>query len=244
MLTLFLVIRDILSKQNLFSFDLREAINNFLCLTTCAHLATKFAAKMEENAMESNFKKLKKTIIDLSVEKNDFNKAKLEWELFRIYFTNEFGQCHCGQKIKKHCHLRNTKNGNETWVGTSCVKKFMDIDSGSLFDGLKRLQKKIDAKPNTVLIDYAWRNGYLYGQNELNFLKRIQSKRKMPAKQNDWLIKINRRILQMIVVRQMPHESNENRSNHETIGDIDSSGLQRRKWPTFIPLRPKFVPLQ
>lgn len=208
----------------------------------------------QETEKEPNFLKLKEHILKLSMEKTDFNKAKLEWELFQIHITHEFGRCPCGQKIKEHCHLRNTNNGKKTWVGNICVKKFMNIDSGTMFDGLKRIEKKINAKPNAMLIEYAWKNGYLYGENEYDFLRRIQRKRKISEKQENWLLKINRRILQTIVVRQLPNENDENGLNHDlnsAIG-LNSGSMENSENDdsndaqciTFVPLLPKFTQCQ
>ena len=148
------------------------------------------------------FQKLKEHILNLSAAE-DFNVAKLEWHLDHIRVTEEFGRCPCGQKIKEHCYLNNIENGNTTWVGNVCVRRFMGIDSGTLFDGLRRVRANISARPNSMLIEYAWNQGYLYSQNEYDFLRNITKIRRLSEKQTHWLQKINRRILQSIVVRQV-----------------------------------------
>lgn len=152
-----------------------------------------------------NFKKLKDHILSLSVSDN-FNDAKSEWLLEHVCITVEFGQCPCGKRIKEHCFLKNDRNGNTTWVGNVCVRQFMDIDSGTLFDGLKRIRDNISARPNIMLIKYAWERGYLYGENEHTFLTDISRKRKLSEKQLHWLQKINRRIIESIVVLRVPDQ--------------------------------------
>lgn len=182
----------------------------------------------------TKFEKLKKHILSRSVCENDFMAAKLEWDLFDVLLTKDFGNCPCGQKILEHCFLKNRKNGRTTWVGNVCVKKFMDIDSGTLFDGLKRLRKDNSARPNRMLTEHAYKKGFLYGENEYEFLLNINRKRKISEKQESWLRKINRRILEKITVRELPDQddetndqSDENReqSNQESdlVQSIDSS---------------------
>jgi hypothetical protein len=91
-------------------------------------------------------------------------------------------------------------NGNETYVGNVCINQFIKIDTGTLFDGLKRIAKDVKANANDDLIEYANRMGFLYGENEYKFLKETTRKRKLTAAQIAWKEKINRRILAQTVV--------------------------------------------
>lgn len=153
-----------------------------------------------------NFRKLKAHILSLSAADN-FDDAKAEWLLDRVCVTDEFGRCPCGKKIKEHCYLKNDRNGNTTWVGNVCVHQFMDIDAGTLFDGLRRVRANNSARPNIMLIEYASVRGYLFGQNEYKFLTDISGKRrKLSERQLHWLQKINRRIVQSIVVLRVPDQ--------------------------------------
>lgn len=157
-------------------------------------------------AERHNLRQLKAHILDLS-EADNFNDAKLEWELDGVLVTLNFGQCPCGVRIKEHCYLKNRRNENTTWVGNVCVRRFMDIDAGSLFRGLRRVRNNNSAKPNDALIEYAWRRGHLYGENEFDFLTSIRRQhRRLSEKQKNWLQKINRRIIESIVVRQIPDQ--------------------------------------
>jgi len=123
-----------------------------------------------------------------------------------LHCGREFGECPCGHVIKEHCYLKNKENGETTHVGNVCVKRFMEIDATNLFAGLKRIEKKDTAKPNAALIEYAEERGYLYGNNEYEFLQNIKRKRDLSEKQEHWLTKINRRIVNEIVVQRLPDQ--------------------------------------
>lgn len=72
--------------------------------------------------------------------------------------------------------IKNKFNGNTTYVGNICVKRFMEIDARKLFAGLKKLQKNAQAKPNLDLIEYAMQQGYLYDEGEYAFIRKIMKK--------------------------------------------------------------------
>lgn len=187
-----------------------------------------------------NFQYLKEHILPLSVA-SEFNEAKLEWELDYIMVTQDFGTCPCSQPIKEHCYLRNNKNGNTTYVGNICLKRFMEIDATKVFAAIKRVLEDRSSRPNRDLIEYANRIGHLYGPKEYNFLQNIKHKRNLSEKQLGWLLRINRRIVEGIVVQpdvgpvQPPinwhiensfedksdsdHENDENNDENEVIDD-------------------------
>lgn len=150
---------------------------------------------------EANFEKLKENILPLSLSP-DFHSARHEWRLAAIEISDEFDNCPCGQEIKEHCYIRNQLNGNETYVGNVCIKNFLGIDTGNLFEGLKRLVKDIDANPNEDLIEHAWQMGYLHDEQEYVFLKSIKRKRKLSEKQLKWKQFINKRIIKQTKVQK------------------------------------------
>lgn len=154
-----------------------------------------------------NLKNLKLHILPLSVNQTDFNEAKKEWILDYIMVTEDFGSCPCGQTIKEHCHLKNKLNGKTTFVGNVCVYRFIEIDARPIFRSLKRIQESNIAKPNTALIEYACEKGFLYGENEYDFLQNIKGKRNLSEAQEHWLTKINRRIVCEIVVNTLPQSN-------------------------------------
>lgn len=147
-----------------------------------------------------NFERLKAHILPLSVSRI-FDVARTEWVLEAIEISDEFDNCPCGQEIKEHCYIRNRLNENATYVGNVCINRFIQIDTGNLFDGLKRIATDITANANHDLIEHAWRSGYLFGEKEYNFLKQTALKRKLSAAQTAWKVKINRRILAQTKVR-------------------------------------------
>ncbi|HDH0552498.1 hypothetical protein AAHU01_14575 [Klebsiella pneumoniae] len=146
-----------------------------------------------------NFERLKEHILSLSVSKN-FEVAKTEWKLHSIEVTEELDSCPCGQDIKEHCYIENKKNGNRTYVGNKCINRFLNISTGTLFDGLRRIKENIYANPNLALIEYANDKGYLYDK-EYDFLIDTMKKRNLSDKQKLWKEKINNRILKEIVVK-------------------------------------------
>ena len=65
-----------------------------------------------------------------------------------VEITKEFDHCPCGQKIKEHCYITNRITGESTYVGNVCINRFIGIDTGNLFDGLKRIAKDPSANAN------------------------------------------------------------------------------------------------
>lgn len=148
-----------------------------------------------------NFERLKAHILSLSVSQS-FDVARTEWSLIAVELSEEFDECPCGQEIKEHCYIRNRLNGNESYVGNVCINRFLQVDTGNLFDGLKRIAKDLAANANNDLIEHAYRMGYLYGEKEYTFLKQTMRKRNLSAAQIAWKVKINRRIVSQTVVRK------------------------------------------
>ncbi|MDA3832071.1 MAG: hypothetical protein PF495_01610 [Spirochaetales bacterium] len=148
-----------------------------------------------------NFERLKAHIIPLSILET-FNQAKNEWKLVGVELQEDWGNCPCGQDIKELCHIENQLNGNRTYVGNVCINRFIGIDTGNLFDGLKRIAQDDTANANTDLIEHAYKLGYLYSENEYKFLLSTRYKRKLSPAQLAWKQKINRRIVNKTVVRR------------------------------------------
>ena len=154
-----------------------------------------------------NFERLKAHVLPLSLSQ-DFDVARREWGLVAVEISDEWDHCPCGQEIKEHCYIRNRMTGRETYVGNVCINRFIQIDTGNLFDGLKRIAKDLTANANTDLIEHAMRMGYLYGEKEYTFLKQTVRKRILSEKQLAWKVKINRRIVaQTVVVKRTARSS-------------------------------------
>lgn len=146
-----------------------------------------------------NLERLKAHILPLSVA-TLFEAARQEWHLEAVEISDEWDQCPCGQDIKEHCYIRNRLNGNSTYVGNVCINRFIQIDTGNLFDGLKRIARDNSANANFDLIEYARKMGYLYSDKEYHFLHQTAMKRNLSEAQLEWKRKINRRILSKTVV--------------------------------------------
>lgn len=151
--------------------------------------------------MEShNLERLKAHILPLSVSQI-FESARGEWDLIFVELSEEPDHCPCGQQILEHCYIRNRLTGQETYVGNVCINRFLKIETGSLFDGLKRIRGDLGANANEAVIEYAQRNGYLF-PDEYQFLHDTKRKRKLSSRQLAWKKKINSRILSKTVVRR------------------------------------------
>ncbi len=144
--------------------------------------------------MGHNFENLKAHILPLS-ESNYFNKAKKEWVLIGVHLDDDWDECPCGKEIKELCYIENELNGNKTYVGNVCVKQFIEIDTGNLFAGLRRIMEDIEANANEDLIIHAYKLGYIYSEKEFDFLMETRRKRNLSPKQLAWKKKINRRII-------------------------------------------------
>lgn len=153
-----------------------------------------------------NFERLKAHILKHSVS-DDFDVARREWSLAAIEVTEEFDSCPCGQDIKEHCYIRNRLNDNQTYVGNVCINRFLQINTGNLFEGLKRIAGDLKANANHDLIEHAWKMGYLYGEKEYSFLLQTMRSRKLSPSQMAWKEKINRRIVQQTVVKNRTHRT-------------------------------------
>jgi len=150
--------------------------------------------------MEHNFQRLKAHILPLS-RSDLFEVARTEWDLVSVEITEEFDHCPCGQEIKEHCYITNRITGQSTYVGNVCINRFICIDTGNLFEGLKRIAKDPYAKANLDVIEHGCMMGYIY-ESEYEFLVSTRLKRKLSDKQLEWKRKINRRITQQISVQR------------------------------------------
>lgn len=153
--------------------------------------------------MEHNFERLKAHILPLS-DAQQFDAARGEWELVGVEVSEEFDNCPCGHEIKEHCYIENKVTGHKTYVGNVCINRFMGLETGNLFAGLKRIKADPGANPNHDLIEYAHKLGYIF-EREYSFLLQTRFKRKLSPKQKAWKEKINRRILNETVVQRRKH---------------------------------------
>lgn len=149
---------------------------------------------------EHNFERLKAHILPLS-NAAEWSDAKNEWRLVGIEVQEDWDNCPCGKEIKELCYIQNQLNGNKTYVGNVCVNRFIGIDTGNLFAGLRRIIDDETANANEDLIIHAYQLGYIF-EREYQFLMQTRRKRLLSVKQLEWKKKINRRIVSQTVVRR------------------------------------------
>lgn len=101
---------------------------------------------------------LRTRVLEKSVNQNNFDKAREEWNLASIYYAeDEDGrgceQCLCGHRpIKEVCELQHWTNDECILVGNCCVKKFFKSDmadeTSKIFDAVKKVKKEIQSTEN------------------------------------------------------------------------------------------------
>lgn len=136
---------------------------------------------------------LKNHIISLSKAKV-FSEAKKEWSLIDVEYSYVLESCPCGQKIKEKCYIQNKFTNEITFVGNVCIKKFLGVDTGKTFYGLKQILNDIYKHPNGDLIQWAYKLGYI-DEREKVFLQSIKNKKGLSDRQLKWLKDINERII-------------------------------------------------
>lgn len=149
---------------------------------------------------DHNLERLTAHILPLS-RASTFQAARSEWKLVGVELHEEFDSCPCGQPIKELCYIHNSVTGHRTYVGNVCINRFIGIDTGNLFAGLRKIVEDETANANADLIIHAYRLGYIY-ESEYDFLLQTSRKRKLSVKQLEWKRKINRRIVNKTVVRR------------------------------------------
>lgn len=138
---------------------------------------------------------LMERIIEMSVADN-FQQAKQEWILVRIY-KQDGGVCLCGHApILNHCVLRNKLNGNETVVGSSCVQKFICIATESLFASYNLIVKDLQSYLGLEFIEYLHEHGVI-NDWEYEFLKSTFRKKFkwLSEKQQEKRLQINQKVI-------------------------------------------------
>lgn len=137
---------------------------------------------------------LKEELLKLS-EATRWNAAKLEWAIDEIYWEDTPDTCLCGKfPIKELCFLRNVRNGHRALVGNVCVKRFLGLQSGSLFDGIKRISEDPEKALNAAAVDHAFSKGWI-NDWEFGFCTDTVRKRKLSFSQMQKRIQINNKVL-------------------------------------------------
>lgn len=121
--------------------------------------------------------------------------AKSEWMLNEIYESEQPDTCLCGHfPIIEICILENMLNQNLVTVGNCCVKKFIGLPSGLIFQAVKRIRKDIKKSLNPEAIKHAHKNAWI-NDWEFNFSMDTCRKRILSDRQMETRIKVNEKML-------------------------------------------------
>lgn len=124
-----------------------------------------------------------------------WDAAKLEWTLYEVFESDEPGTCLCRHyPIIEHCVLRNKTNGVLTTVGNCCVKKFIGLPSGLIFQAAKRVRLDTSRSLNGEAIEYAREHGWINDWEQECYF-RVMRKRRLSEKQQAKKRQINERFL-------------------------------------------------
>lgn len=147
---------------------------------------------MEEGG--HNFRQLKEVILARS-RATDWEVAKKEWKLVRIYEADEPETCLCGHTpIIEICVLSNTVNLRHAEVGNRCVKRFLGMRSDLIFAGIKRIKEDITKSLNADSTVLFFEQGVL-NDWEYKFQNTTLNKRNMSGPQMTTRKKINQKVL-------------------------------------------------
>jgi hypothetical protein len=156
-------------------------------------------------------------------EAKTWSEAKLEWELRQIWDEEEPDTCLCGHyPIREICEITNIRNGNAAQVGNCCVKKFLGLPSGKLFEAIKRVRKHIDKSLNESMVNWGFERRWI-SQWEHEFYLDILGKRRLSDKQIEIKRKINEKILSQVV---------RNRSRATELAALFSTAITARQAPS------------
>lgn len=139
---------------------------------------------------DHHFARLKEHILGLS-ESRDWNVAALEW---KYKWTEECDSdtCPCGYEgLANRCWLTNSKNGNTTYVGNVCVRRFV-AGADTLLDGIERMRR--GGRPSPSVLRHAFENGWLRSW-EYDTLVRLHRKRVLREGQADNMYSLWYRLL-------------------------------------------------
>ena len=146
------------------------------------------------------FETLRSEIIDRSVSKQ-WETARREWSVYDIWLSDEPDVCLCGHSpIKEICDLENGSNGAHVVVGNCCVQRFMELESGNLFAGLRRIKEDTEKSMNWEMIQHAWQMDWIT-EWEYVFCVDTIRKRKLSPKQNAIRVRINESVMARCVRR-------------------------------------------
>jgi hypothetical protein len=131
-------------------------------------------------------------LLKLSKSQN-WDEAKLEWELIDIERVDDPEECLCGHyPILEICSIKNSKTNNESRVGNCCVKKFNN-KSDKIFRSVVKIVKDIEKSVNSETLGLAINNKWI-STWDYKFYMDIMRKRNLSDKQKEFKKIINQKI--------------------------------------------------
>ncbi len=135
-------------------------------------------------------------LLKLSQSQN-WDEAKLEWELVDIERVEDPETCLCGHyPILEICTIKNQKTNKNADVGNCCVKKFID-KSDKIFRSVAKVRKDFEKSVNAETLDFALSKNWIT-QKDYGFYMDILRRRRLSEKQLSWKKSINQKIMSRI----------------------------------------------
>lgn len=147
--------------------------------------------------MTTNEQILRKAITEMSINRTDWEITKGEWELDNIQIGMD--RCLCGHyPIKELCIMKNKHNQRWGVVGNCCVKKFLGIDTGNMFDVLKRVIADHTKSLTKEVIVHAHGRKWINDWERIFYTDIITRGKRLTPKQSDKKISINDKIIRWV----------------------------------------------
>ncbi|HCL5581126.1 TPA: hypothetical protein N2N40_002554 [Citrobacter freundii] len=128
---------------------------------------------------------------------DEWESARKEWQLDRIYKTEKPMSCLCGHTpISNVCVLKNTVNRRTASVGNCCVKKFMGLPSDTIFNAVNRVSKDDNKSANIQTLKLALEKK-LITRWEHDFYVDTMNKRKLTTKQTTTRKRVNQKLARL-----------------------------------------------
>lgn len=123
----------------------------------------------------------------------EWDKARSEWSLERIFESDDGETCLCGHHpIHDACVFRNRVNGKEALLGKDCAKSFMLLDVEALFNSAKSARANPAHSLCDASLEHALAQGWMSSW-ELAFYRHVRHKRILSPTQSEKKNEINAR---------------------------------------------------
>lgn len=106
--------------------------------------------------------RLQKEVVKNS-KSNVYKDAVSEWDLYRVYDTEETKSCLCSpREIRYIVVIKNKYTDNKLEICNRCAELYFNITDGQqIADSIRKLKKNINLNMNRVALDYLLKNGFV-----------------------------------------------------------------------------------